>query len=157
MRSGAVPQTQAQSHDSREKKDMNLIQKIARVDWTVVEELQHVPAGAKGSWQEALRNEYAAYRKIHRNIAPSLPPRAALSQAIHNIQRIDPKFQPRYDAEFFFGGTRMSTTLKGDPLAAEIMSIAANGGGSHTPQVQKEAEEHSIAWCEQLSALTPTA
>ena len=111
---------------------MNIPDMIARIDWTVVDELHHIPEGRKGSLQEALRVEYAAYRALHRKLGTALTPRAALDQAIFNIRRAFPEFQPRYDAGFFFEASHMSRTLAGDPLAAEIHDMAANGGGVHT-------------------------
>ena len=42
---------------------MNLTEKIAHVDWTIVEELRHIARGREGSIQELLRFEYAEFRK----------------------------------------------------------------------------------------------
>ncbi|GEM_PF-5446252 len=109
---------------------MDLSQQISAVDWTVVEELHHIPHGRKSSLQEALRVEYAAYRKLHRQLGASLPPSAALQQAVHNLRRAFPDFEPRYDRAFFFEGSRTGRSLAGDPLAAEIHNQAANGGGA---------------------------
>ena len=108
---------------------MNITQMLSRVDWTVVEELHHIPEGRKGSLQDTLRMEYAAFRSAHRQLGADLPPRAALAQAVFNIRRAEPEFQPRYDAGFFYEGSHMSRTLSADPLTAEIQALAAQGGG----------------------------
>lgn len=107
---------------------MNLTEAIAQADWSIVEELHHIPQGKSGTPQRALRMEYAAYRRLHRQLGTKLPPSAALTQAVFNVRRIWPDFEPRYDAGFFFEGSHMSRTLAGDDLTAEIEAMAANGG-----------------------------
>src|SRR5579884_3391085 len=107
---------------------MDIASALSRTDWTIVDELHHIPCGRKGSLQEALRVEYSAYRRIHRQLGSALPPRAAFVQAIHNIRRRFPDFQPAYDAGFFFEQSRMGATLHDDPLAREVAAIAAAGG-----------------------------
>ena len=109
---------------------MNLEHALASIDWTVVDELKHIPRGAAGSGQESLRLEYAAYRSLHRRMSPALQPSDALVQAIVNVQRTQTGFAPRYDHAFFFGGATVSATLADDELAMEIHSLAHNGGGS---------------------------
>lgn len=79
----------------------NLGEHLSDVDWTVVQELSHIPRGHEQPLQEMLRREYVAYRKIHRDMAASLPPQAALDQAVFNIRRDAPDFQPQYDIAFF--------------------------------------------------------
>lgn len=108
---------------------MNLTEKLSQVDWTVVDELHHIPHGRKGSLQETMRTEYVAYRKLHRELGGG-PPRLALFQAIFNIRRTHPGFNPRYDADFFFGHGAMSSTLAGDPLSAQIHAAASSGGAA---------------------------
>jgi hypothetical protein len=122
---------------------MNLIEKLYEVDWWVVDELSHIPTGAKGSSQEALRDDYAAYRKIHRKLSADLPARAALVQAVYNLRRLDRNFDPAYDAAFFFGGSTISRTLSADPLAAEIEAMAAQGGGGRKP-VGHRVDKHQV-------------
>jgi hypothetical protein len=132
---------------------MNIAAMLTRVDWTVVEELHHIPEGRSGSLQEALRVEYAAYRSAHRQLGADLPPRAALIQAVFNIRRTHPDFLPLYDASFFYEGSHMSRTLAADPLSEEIQAIAAQGGDHprrpsfHADEADEsspaEAESHS--------------
>jgi len=107
---------------------MNIPAMLSRIDWTVIEELHHIPEGRKGSLQEALRVEYAAYRSIHRHLGADLSPRFALIQAVFNIRRTHPDFEPLYDASFFYEGTHMARTLAADPLSREIQAVAASGG-----------------------------
>lgn len=111
---------------------MNLTEHITsaltRLDWNVVDELHHIPRGKRGSLQEALRLEYAGYRMAHRAAKAALSPKAALAQAVFNLRRWTPEFQPRYDAGFFFEGSHMSRTLACDPLAVQIEAMAASGG-----------------------------
>ena len=125
---------------------MNIAAMLARIDWTVVEELHHLPEGREGSLQEALRGEYAAYRSTHREMGADLPPRAALVQAVFNIRRTHPEFKPRYDASFFYESSHMTRTLADDPLTAEIQAMAAQGGGgSRQPEWEKAFERDSAA------------
>ncbi len=127
---------------------------VSRIDWKVVEELSHIPAGKKHSLQDDLRIEYAAYRTIHRQLEADLPARAALMQAVYNIRRSHPRFKPHYDEAFFFGGSRMSMTLAGDPLVEEIQAVAAAGGQGKTKVKlgSLPSREVPIAATEMLSA-----
>jgi len=107
---------------------MNLQDALAAIDWTVVEELKHIPSGAVSSPQQMLRQEYAAFRSVHRELTDQLRPRDGLVQAIANVKRTHSGFVPRYDGVFFFSDSAIAATLAEDELAMEIHAIARNGG-----------------------------
>ena len=107
---------------------MNLQKALAAIDWTVVDELRHIPGGASGSAQEQLRHEYAAFRTLHRDLSPQLRPHDALVQAVGYVRRRWPQFVPSYDAAFFVNGSTVSITLADDELTLDIEAMAANGG-----------------------------
>lgn len=109
---------------------MKIADALKHIDWTILDELEHIPAGKAGSLQAALRVEYAQYRTIHRQLNARLPARAALIQAVYELRRTNPEFEPRYDAPFFYEGSLMSRALSSDPLAEEIHATAAKGGDS---------------------------
>ena len=114
---------------------MNLRKALASIDWTVVEELRHIPRGSHSSAQEALRHEYATFRTFHRSDTPFLQPCDALVQAIVNVRRDHPRFVPKYDHAFFFGGSTLAASLAEDELAMEIHATAFNGGdGRRLPE-----------------------
>ncbi|HZT95925.1 MAG TPA: hypothetical protein VFB34_03710 [Chloroflexota bacterium] len=114
---------------------------LGRVDWTVIDELSHLPSGRHASAQEELRQEYYALRIIHRQIGAQLPPRAALTQALYNVRRRHPRFHPRYDSSYFFGESKMATTLSGDPHVEEIEAMALAGGhGRRRPEAPSPVE-----------------
>ena len=83
--------------------EINIRTGLFQLDWELVDELHHIPIGRKGSPQEVLRTEYAAYRAIHRSIGANLPAQAAFDQAVFNIHREAPGFQPRSDSHFVAG------------------------------------------------------
>jgi hypothetical protein len=63
-----------------------------------MDELQQIPRGKQGSAQEALRQEYIAFRTLHRRLSAPLPPAAAFDQALFNIRRAAPTFEPKTGA-----------------------------------------------------------
>jgi DNA gyrase inhibitor GyrI len=107
---------------------MSLQTTLSSIDWTVIDELQHLPTGAEGSPQEKLRHEYAVFRTLHRRMNADMQPHDALVQAIVNVKRHHPDFTPRYDASFFVAGSTIAATLANDELAQSIQAMAANGG-----------------------------
>jgi hypothetical protein len=82
---------------------LNLEAVLATIDWTVVDELRHVPSGSPQSEQESLRREYAVFRSLHRRLSTDLQPADALAQALRRVESEHPGFAPRYDFAFFFG------------------------------------------------------
>jgi len=117
-----------QAHRNLSELSMNLQRALSSIDWTVVDELRHIPNGGRGSGQELFRQEYAGFRMLHRRLSSQLTPRDALVQAIVNVRRNHPHFAPRYDHAFFFAESTIAATLSEDELAMEIHAIAANGG-----------------------------
>lgn len=112
---------------------MILKKRLSRLDWRIVDELRHIPHGQPGSSQELLGREYVAFRSLHRRLGSELQPGDALVQAIHNIRRRAPRFTPRFDAAFFFGGVTTGLDLRDDPVAREIHARAGNGGSGDVP------------------------
>jgi hypothetical protein len=107
---------------------MNLQNALASIDWTVVDELKHIPRGGASSPQEELRHEYAAFRTLHRRMSDQLTRRDALVQAMVNVRREYPSYVLKYDDAFFFGGSPIAATLVEDELAMAIHAMAAAGG-----------------------------
>jgi hypothetical protein len=132
---------------------VNIADMLTRVDWTVVDELHHIPEGRRGSLQEALRVDYAAYRSAHRQLGADLPPRAALDQAVFNIRRTNPDFMPLYNATFFLERAQPSRTLAADPLAVEIQEMAVQARAIHADRAPPQRRIYS----QRMARLSPPA
>jgi hypothetical protein len=89
----------------------------------VAEELQHIRRGLPHSEQEELRTEYAAFRTLHLGDSEILPASAALIQAVFNIRRHSPAFEPEYDLAFFFGAGVGRDVLDGYTYRQELEAL----------------------------------
>lgn len=120
----------SQKNPSKNNSEVEFKKALTTIDWVVVAELRHIPAGPDGSAQEQLRCEYAAYRTIHRQMTDKLRPRDALSQALLEVRRRWPDFNPEYDRAFFSSGAARVTVAIEDELILDVERMAANGGKS---------------------------
>lgn len=62
-------------------------------------ELEYIPKGPEGSLQNKLRFYYVAYRRI--GISKGISRDECLKEAIDKIKKEHPKFNPKFDREFF--------------------------------------------------------